>query len=189
MPIPFRQALAAVATIMTLWALPAQATDQTINPLTAPFAAMGVAPVPRPAAAQGFTLPDLAEGEIRLSDYAGKVVILNFWATWCAPCREEMPQLEALWQRYQKQGLVVLAVSEDRGRTKKVRKFIAKRGFTFPVALDRKSKIGRAYRVSGLPASALIDRHGNVVGNLVGFRDWAGEDAHALVQALLKQPE
>jgi peroxiredoxin len=180
-PFTARQALQVGGALVALWALPVHAAD--------PFTAMGVAPVTPPEAAQGFSLSNLDDEEVRLADLAGKVVILNFWATWCIPCREEMPHLEALWREYRDQGLVVLAVSEDGGRVKRVRKFVSKLGITYPVLLDRERDVGVMYRVSGLPASALIDRRGNVVGRVIGFRDWTGADAHALIRQLLGPTE
>lgn len=141
-------------------------------------------PVPAPA----FTLEDLAGHQTGLADFTGRVVVVNFWATWCVPCREEMPHLEGLWRTYRDRGLVVVGVSEDRGGAKRVRKYVARMGLTFPVLLDPKGGVGRAYRVTGLPATVLIGRDGRLAARVIGYRDWTGPDAAGLVRHLLEAP-
>ncbi|MBI5137064.1 MAG: TlpA family protein disulfide reductase [Nitrospirae bacterium] len=151
-----------------------------------PPAAFGMVAVPEPAPA--FTLEDLAGHQTGLADFTGRVVVVNFWATWCVPCREEMPHLESLWRTYRDRGLVVVGVSEDRGGAKRVRKDVARMGLTFPVLLDPKGEVGRAYRVTGLPATALIGRDGRLAARVIGYRDWTGPDATGLVRHLLEAP-
>jgi peroxiredoxin len=137
--------------------------------------------------APDFTLPRLDGTELHLADTRGQVVLVNFWATWCPPCRGEMPGLEALWQRYREQGLAVVGVSEDTGRLAWIERNVAELGVTFPVLLDREGQVGRRYRVTGLPASVLIGRDGTIAARIVGYRDWTSEGAHLLVQLLLGQ--
>jgi peroxiredoxin len=107
-----------------------------------------------------FTLVDV-EGKIwHLHDLAGKVVLVNFWATWCPPCRKEMPDMEALYRRFKDRGFIVLAISdEDEG---KVRPFIQGK-YSFPILLDRGRKVNEAMRVEGIPKSFLYDREGKLV--------------------------
>jgi len=150
----------------------------------------GDRPSPRPASFQApdFTLPALSGGTIRLTDFRGKVVLLNFWATWCVPCRMEMPALEALSQRDKEAGLVVLAINLDTLSTAGVEAFVKEVMVTFPVALDPSWSIARAYRVLGLPTTFLIDRAGNVVVREVGERDWLDGVSQMAVQGLLQEP-
>ena len=164
----------------------------SVGPVSAqdPFVEMGVAPVTTGEAAPPFALDDLAGDSVSLESFRGKAVLLNFWATWCIPCREEMPHLEALFQRHRGDGLVVVAVSEDTGRVKRVRRFVDKLGLTYPVLWDLDGDAGKAYRVSGLPATVLIGPDGTVRGRIIGFRDWTGDAADRLVRHLLgTQPE
>jgi len=115
-------------------------------------------------------LPDLQGKEVRLSDFRGKTVLLNFWATWCKPCKEEMPAMQASYDKLRDQGFVVLAVNELEN-TNKVIEHIRTHGHTFPVVMDHSNRIANRYGVVGLPASFLIDRQGivreHIFGNLL----------------------
>jgi peroxiredoxin len=124
------------------------------------------------AAAQDFELPTLMGDYVKLSDYRGKVVFLNIWATWCPPCREEMPSLESLYQRLKGQEFEMLAVSIDREREKVVGPFAAKYGLTFPVLLDPDSKTYRLYGLTGIPESFIVDKSGVVIHKIIGPQDW-----------------
>ncbi len=115
-----------------------------------------------------FTLKDLAGKSWHLKDLKGQVVLVNFWATWCPPCRKEMPDLQALYQKLQKKGLVVLALSdEDEG---KVRPFIEKEGYRFPVLLDAGGAAAKQFRVDGIPKNFLFDRNGQLVAQSIDMR-------------------
>jgi thiol-disulfide isomerase/thioredoxin len=150
----------------------------------------GERPPPRPASFQApdFTLPTLSGGPMRLADLRGKVVLLNFWATWCMPCRQEMPTLETLYQRYKDAGLVVLAVNMDTLSTTGVEAFVQEVAVTFPIVLDPAWATAQTYRVLGLPTTYLIDRAGNVVVREVGERDWLDGVSQTAVQGLLHEP-
>ena len=126
------------------------------------------------------------DATLRVSDFKGKVVFLNFWATWCKPCEEEMPGLERLYQRFKSQGLVVLAVSLDADGASVVRPFVARHKLTFPVGLDPRQTVSGAWGVWALPASVIIDRSGRRVLAANGPREWDGATAAALFGALLK---
>lgn len=147
-------------------------------------------PVPRPVIfpAPDFTLPTLSGESFRLADLRGKVVLLNFWATWCIPCRTEMPAIEALYQRYKDRGLDVLAVNLDVLSTAGVEAFVKEAGVTFPIILDPSWATARAYRVVALPTTYLIDRAGNVVVREVGERDWRDGVSRIAVEGLLNEP-
>jgi len=147
----------------------------------------GDRPPPRPVIFQApdFTLPTLSGESIRLSDLRGKVVLLNFWATWCIPCRTEMPTIEELYQHYKDRGLEVLAVNLDVLSIGGVEAFMKEVTVTFRVVMDPSWSTARAYRVVGLPTSYLIDRAGNVVVREVGERDWKDRVSQIAVEGLL----
>ncbi|MBK5280630.1 MAG: TlpA family protein disulfide reductase [Nitrospiraceae bacterium] len=111
--------------------------------------------------AEDFRLTDLAGKEQSLSLYRGKIVLLNFWATWCKPCTTEMPAMQASFDKLRDKGFVVLAVNELEDDAK-VREHIKQYGHTFPVLMDRDNKVANQFGVFGLPVSVFIDREGRV---------------------------
>ena len=113
------------------------------------------------------TLKDLQGQEVRLSDLRGKIVLLNFWATWCKPCKEEMPAMQASYDKLRGQGLVVLAVNELED-TEKVIEHVRTHGHTFPVVMDHDNRVANRYGVVGLPASFIVDRQGIVREQIMG---------------------
>lgn len=119
------------------------------------------------APAPKFTAVTVDGEQISLDDFRGKVVILNFWATWCAPCREEMPALEARYERYKDQGLVVLAIDFDEP-AEDVRAFKDALGLTFPVLLDPGATVQQLYRVRGYPTSFFVGRDGTIQAQHIG---------------------
>jgi peroxiredoxin len=142
---------------------------------------------PRPAKeAPDFQARTPDDHLLRLADYKGKVVFLNFWATWCEPCREEMPGMERLHRAYKDRGLVVLAVSLDSQGASVVNPFVRKLGLTFPVALDPKMAVRERYGVWAVPSTFIIDRAGKRVLFANGSREWDSKAAHALMESLLK---
>jgi len=132
-----------------------------------------------------FSLPLLNGGNASLSSYKGKVVILNFWATWCPPCRAEMPSMETLYQRFKNQGLEILAV--DIGEIpSKVQQFISQNAYTFPVLLDKDNKISSQYGIRAIPTTYIIDREGRIISMIVGSIRWDNPKVIAAFEALLK---
>jgi peroxiredoxin len=111
--------------------------------------------------AEDFRLTDLADKEQSLSQYRGKIVLLNFWATWCKPCTTEMPAMQAIYDKLRDKGFVVLAINELEDDAK-VREHINQYGHTFPVLMDRDNKVANQFGVFGLPVSVFIDREGRV---------------------------
>ena len=149
---------------------------------------VGDQPPPRLASfpAPDFTLPTLSGAPIRLSNLRGKVVLINFWVTWCGPCRVEMSTLDALYQQYKDRGLEVLAVNLDTAPIAKIQAFVGEAGVSLRVGLDPSSSTARTYRVLGLPTTYLIDRAGNVVVCEVGGRDWLDSVSQRAVESLLQ---
>jgi peroxiredoxin len=133
-----------------------------------------------------FRLPTLDRRTASLADYADRLVVLNFWATWCQPCALEMPTLEALWRDYRSRGLVVLAVSVDRGAPRAlIEPYVRNQKLTFPILLDPELRTSGAWRVTGLPATFLIRPGGEVAGMVVGALEWDSDPMRALVERLL----
>src|SRR5436309_5922066 len=137
--------------------------------------------------APDFKLPDLNEKDIRLSDFRGKVVFLNFWATWCKPCREEMPSMEILYKNFEKDGLVILAISIDRVTTKKdIPPFVKALNLTFPILVDSWGQTDKRYKLMGVPETYIIDQQGVLREKVIGPRDWTMLDNLQVVTQLLK---
>jgi len=132
-----------------------------------------------------FTLPLLGGGNTALSSYKGKVVLLNFWATWCPPCRAEMPSMETFYKRFNAQGLEILAVDVGEDALV-VQRFIKNGGFTFPVLLDTGNKTSSVYGISAIPTTFVIDREGKIVGKVVGSIMWDAPRVISAFEALLK---
>jgi cytochrome c biogenesis protein CcmG, thiol:disulfide interchange protein DsbE len=137
-------------------------------------------------AAPDFSLTDLNDKPHRLSDFRGKVVFLNFWATWCAPCREEMPSMEVLNKNFEKDGLVVLAVSIDRvTTTKDIPPFVKSLNLTFPVLIDSWGITDKPYKRLGVPETFIIDQQGIVREIIIGPKDWTRIDNLKTLTTLL----
>lgn len=127
--------------------------------------------------APDFTLPDLDGNEVSLSDFKGKVIFLHFWATWCPPCRNEMPSVEVLYQKLKDKDFELLAVSLDRQGSSAVEPFIRDYGLTFPILLDLDGKVARTYKVRGIPSTFIVDKEGLIAERVVGARDWTASDS------------
>ncbi len=127
-------------------------------------------------AAQDFGLPNLRGDYVKLSDYRGKVIFLNMWATWCPPCREEMPSMESLYQRFKGREFEMLAVSIDRDGERVVRPFVAKYGLTFTVLLDPDNKTYRLYGLTGVPETFIVDKSGAIIHKIIGPQNWMSKE-------------
>ena len=134
--------------------------------------------------APDFTLPDLERGKVSLKDFRGKLVMLNFWASWCVPCREEMPAMERLYQKYRDHGFVILGVNVKDDKKSAI-SFVKELKITFPIAFDPAGEVGLLYGAWGLPATYLIDAKGIALARAWGPADWYSLGARDLIEALL----
>ncbi len=141
------------------------------------------------AASPPFTLSDMNGKPVSLSDFSGHVVLLNFWATWCGPCRVEMPAMEALYQEMKGQGFEILAVSVDAQGTVVTRPFQEAMGLTFPILHDPDYEVGLSYGARTLPITYVIDRKGIIQHRVFGARDWNGQKAKEIIKELLDSPK
>ena len=134
--------------------------------------------------ASDFVVPDLQGNAVRLSALRGKVVFLNLWATWCPPCREEMPSMERLYQQFRGRDFAMLAVAADEEK-RAVETFVRDHQLSFPVLFDPDRQVGDAYGVWGYPETFLIDRSGTIVEHVVGPRAWDSAAQIAAIEGLL----
>ena len=150
------------------------------------MASIGITSLPKGKIASDFTLKDLNGKVVSLSDYRGKIVFLNFWATWCPPCRKEMPSMEKLYQRFKDEDFVMLAV-DLRERQSTVKDFARDYKLNFTILLDSTGKVSDIYGVRAIPTTYLVNRQGKLIGKAVGARDWASKKAFELIEHLLKE--
>jgi len=143
----------------------------------------GLTPLPQRPPAPDFELPDIDGALHRLSDYRGKVVIINFWATWCPPCRAEMPSMERAWAKLRDEDIAMLAVNvgEDEDT---IFQFTANYPVTFPMLLDLDSEVIQAWPVKGLPTTFVADPKGRLAYRAIGGREWDDPELLELVRAL-----
>jgi peroxiredoxin len=138
------------------------------------------------SAAPEFRATNIAtDSVVTLASYRGKVVLLNVWATWCPPCRIEMPSMERLHRRFAGTDLRVVAVSVDVGDDQVVKDYIREQGYTFDVLHDPSTEIQRIYQTTGVPESFVIDRDGVIVKKEIGARHWDGPTTETLIRRLL----
>ena len=145
-----------------------KATPQTNDE----FAQLRIRKIAPPEAARDFVLDGIHGNKVSLSSLRGRVVVVNFWATWCPPCRTEMPSMERLYRDLKGSGLALLAVAVKENK-KQVADFMRDFGLSFPALLDTDGRVSRSYGTVGLPNTYLIDRKGRLIGHKPGSRDWA----------------
>ena len=136
--------------------------------------------------APDFTLPSLGGPNVRLQEQRGRVVMINFWASWCGPCREEMPHLARLYEKYRASGFTVLAINID-DDPNKAAGLAAQLGLRFPVLLDTGKQVSRTYDLSAMPSTVLVDRDGRVRHVHRGYRDGYADTYDRQIRDLLRE--
>ena len=134
-----------------------------------------------------FTLPDAQGHLVRLTDLRGRPVLINIWATWCYPCREEMPSMNALYKDYSAKGLAIVAIALDEGGKSVVAPFMQAHGLTFPALLDPQNIVGKQLQESSIPTSYLLDKRGRVIIRVSGPHDWNARKIRHLIEHLLAE--
>jgi cytochrome c biogenesis protein CcmG, thiol:disulfide interchange protein DsbE len=140
--------------------------------------------------APNFRAIDLATRDsVSLEDYRGSVTLVNIWATWCVPCREEMPSMQRLYDSVGTRGFRIAAISIDEGSPEDVTAFARELDLSFDILHDRSGAVERLYQTTGVPESFLLDRRGVLVKRVIGGHDWSSPANLAAVERLLEQPE
>jgi peroxiredoxin len=137
-------------------------------------------------AAPDFSLKSSTGENMRLSEYRGDVVMINFWATWCGPCRQEMPLLDELYERYERVGFNLLGVNIDDDSSRAM-KMVAELGVSFPVLFDARKEVSKLYQVNAMPVTVLVDRDGNVRHVHHGYKPGYEEKYLNEIRALLRE--
>jgi peroxiredoxin len=137
--------------------------------------------------ASSFTLKNLKGEEISLSQFKGKYLLINFWATWCGPCKIEMPSLEKLYRQFKSDNFDVIGISNDMFGERVVRPYIKATNLTFPMLLDQRMIVSRLYGIVSLPTTILIDPQGIIIGVLQGAEDWSDPETLLYFKNLLKK--
>jgi cytochrome c biogenesis protein CcmG, thiol:disulfide interchange protein DsbE len=168
--------------VLAAWSA-AGAERPTVASLLKP---LDLAAYPAGAMPPSFTARTVDSRELSLADLRGRVVVLNFWASWCLECRPEMPVLERLHREFGPRGLAVIGINaREAGVT--ARRYASDLGLSFPLVLDPDGKINRLYGVIGLPTTFLVGRDGRAVALAVGPRDWQSAPARAIIEAMLDE--
>lgn len=136
--------------------------------------------------APNFRLPSLDGKEVSLVGLKGKVVFMNFWATWCTPCRAEMPSMEALYKDFKNDGFEILAISNDIEGAPVVRPFVKELGLSYPILLDPDFRVDDKYLIQSVPTTVLVDREGVITHRIIGARNWNNPESRDLIQKLLR---
>jgi thiol-disulfide isomerase/thioredoxin len=181
-------ACAGIAALLLSFSCTAKAQESSAPDLTKAFMDAGLPLLREQVSLRDFSLPLAAQGRpernISPGGLKGKVVFLNFWATWCGPCRDEMPSMEALYSRYRENGLEILAVNiqEPEGE---VLAFMGNNSLSFPAVLDRDGRVSASYGVQAIPSSFIINREGKIIARVVGSIDWDTPKIRGALELLL----
>jgi thiol-disulfide isomerase/thioredoxin len=172
---------------------PTAGTGTSVSGYEKAFADAGLRLLSQTVSSRDFSLPIVSAStaaktpplEIQsLSALKGKVVFLNFWATWCGPCRDEMPSMEVIYKRFKNEGLEILAVNCEESQ-EDVIAFMANNGLTFPALLDEDGRVNGAYGIQAIPTTFLINRDGRIILRLVGSINWDTEKINPAIESLL----
>jgi peroxiredoxin len=151
------------------------------------FSKIGIAAIRGDNKVPDFSLKDLNGKRVGIKQFKGKIVLLNFWAIWCAPCKDEMPGLEVLHRQFRDKNFVLLTISVDYGSVKSVQEFINKHQYTFSVLLDPKCEVLDLFKVKGIPTTFLVDKKGKMIGKAIGPRDWKSQEVVSLLNLLIEK--
>jgi len=157
--------------------------DKTLSRL---FEEMGVVQIEPIAVPVEVTLPDLSGRQVSLSDFKGKILFVNFWATWCPPCREEMPSMQKLHARLKDKDFLIVAIDLQES-AEPVKKFLNEYELTFMTLLDSKGETGPLFGINSIPTTLIMDKNGMIIGVAIGPRDWASKKSIALFEHLIAQ--
>jgi thiol-disulfide isomerase/thioredoxin len=149
------------------------------------FSALNIIKPSQKVTAPDFSIDSLDGEQVTLSDFRGKVIFLNFWATWCGPCRMEVQDIDELHETLKDEDFAVMAI-DIQEKEKRVRSYMEGEGIDFPVYLDRDGRVAVEYAVSGIPTTYIIDPDGIIVGRAIGPREWASKDSIAFMRSLMK---
>ncbi|MGH7205781.1 MAG: TlpA family protein disulfide reductase [Nitrospiraceae bacterium] len=149
------------------------------------YAATGMQRIKGESIAPSFALKTMDGQSVNSESLRGKVVMINFWATWCGPCREEMPALQRLRQRFKANEFELLAVTTEQQK-EAIDGFVKALGLTFPIVLDETTDVSAAFGVRGLPTTVLIGKNGQVLGRAVGPRGWDSREAVSLIRSVME---
>jgi peroxiredoxin len=186
---PNRASVAALAAALLALSLPPLFSQSLVEKRTwyaNGLEALGFTVFPQPKAVADFSAQDLNGGKARLSDQKGKVVLLNFWATWCPPCRAEMPALEGLWSKEKGAAFTIMGISVGE-EAKTVKDFIAKSGYKYPILLDPTGEIGSRFGARSIPTTYILNKEGKAIAWKVGGADYDGGSAVALFAELARR--
>lgn len=137
--------------------------------------------------APNFVLPTFGGKKVQLTDHKGEVVMINFWASWCGPCRQEMPLIEDLQKKYSKLGFTVLGVNVD-ANPKDAAKMLKEIPVSFPIGFDTKNKVSELYKVDSMPSTVMVDRKGNMRFLHRGYKPGYEADYEKQIRALIREP-
>lgn len=183
--LPGRLRLTAALILVGYLALPLSgqtqaAQERDLSKELAVLKSLGFHVFPTPVEIDPFTVPALTGGTTDSQNLKGKIVLLNFWATWCPPCKREMPSIETLWKTLKGEAFTIAAISTGEKR-KTVEDFIAQNRYTFPIFLDEGGSMGRIYATQGIPTTYVLDKQGRIIAGIVGSTEY---DNPELIKAL-----
>ncbi len=150
----------------------------------ADFEKMGIVKPRTVKSAPEFDLKDLEGNPVSLKDFKGKPILLNFWATWCEACKEELPSMQRLYEHLKPMGIEIVAISIDRSNKDRIKQYVKEYGLTFPILWDPKQTARRGYFIMGLPTSYLVDSEGKLQGFVSGARAWDSPASKDVMESL-----
>lgn len=182
-----KQALLMLVFLATVFTLSAQ-EEMNLNKAEQLFYDSGFGVLKENTEAPDFNVRSLEGKSVSLSDYRGKVVLINLWATWCPPCREEMPSMQSLYDDLKDRGFTILAAAAPnppRETREKIEDFIKDGNYSFPVLIDSEYEVNEIYGTGSIPTSWVVDSEGTLVARLVGATDWTSESVVSAFEELL----